>query len=91
MTRERRRKIMAQMTDAVMKTKDARDEKEETERMEREGGPAGLSLAQYRNTPKGMREYEAWSRSRGPKNGRADFGGRRRTRRGRKSRSTRRR
>ena len=74
-----------------MNAKAARDAKEETEAMEREGGPAGLSLAQYRNTPKGMREYEAWSRSRGPKNGRADFGGRRRTRRGRKSRSTRRR
>ena len=81
---------MAQMTDAVMKTKDARDEKEETERMEREGGPAGLSLAQYRNTPKGEREAYKWSLARG-KDGRADFGGRRRTRRGRKSRSTRRR
>ena len=91
MTPSRRRRIMSKMTEAVLNAKDARDAKEETEAMEREGGPAGLSLAQYRNTPKGQREYEAWSRSRGPKNGRADFGGRHRTRRGRKHRSTRRR
>ena len=91
MTRERRRKIMAQMTEAVLKAKDARDEKMETEAMERDGGPAGLSLAQYRNTPKGDREYNNWANKRRPANGRADFGGRRRTRRGRKHRSTRRR
>jgi len=82
---------MAKMTEAVLNARDARDEKEETAAMEREGGPAGLSLAQYRNTPKGRREYEAWANRRAPANGRADFGGRHRTRRGRKHRSTRRR
>ena len=73
-------------------------EKEETEAMEKDAGPPGLSLAEYRKTPKGMREYENWANKKAPADGKPDFGGRKRrgrksrsTRRGRKSRSTRRR
>jgi chromosome segregation ATPase len=66
-------------------------EKIEAEEMEKDAGPPGLSLAEYRKTPKGQREYEAWANRKAPKDGKPDFGGRHRTRRGRKSRGTRRR
>jgi len=76
----------------------AKKEAEETAAMEKEGGPPGLSLAEYRKTPKGQREYENWANKKAPADGKPDFGGRKRrgrksrgTRRGRKSRSTRRR
>ena len=90
MTRERRLAILRKLPGAVGDARQREIERKETEAMEREGGPAGLSLAQYRNTEKGAREAYKWSLARG-KDGRADFGGRRRTRRGRKHRSTRRR
>ena len=47
----------------------------------------------WRESPEGQRDLENWASKRAPKDGKPDFGGRRRrkTRRGRKSRSTRRR
>jgi hypothetical protein len=46
---------------------------------------------EWRRSREGQRDLETWANKRAPKDGKPDFGGRRRTRRGRKSRSTRRR
>ena len=89
---EEARKKRADADNELGQILEAAKEKAETEAMEKDAGPPGLSLAEYRKTPKGQREYENWANKKAPADGKPDFGGRRRrTRRGRKSRSTRRR
>jgi len=53
---------------------------------------AEKAYQEWRNSPQGQKELGAWASKTAPRSGLPDFGGRRRkTRRGRKSRSTRRR
>ena len=92
---EEARKKRADADNKLGEILQAAKDKAEREEMEKDAGPPGLSLAEYRKTPKGQREYEAWANKKAPADGKPDFGGRKRrgrkTRRGRKSRSTRRR
>ena len=108
-SKERRRTILKELPEAVLKAAADKEDKEYEKRQEKNRedwkkhaiaeakknltNPRRYEQAQleWRRSEEGQRDLENWANKRAPRDGKPDFGGRRRTRRGRKHRSTRRR